>query len=128
MNYEIKVEDSPYLDIINFNRVCPYCKSNLIGNTIGNTNTISQSHEYFYFRCPQKCINVMYDRFDFDWINIKIQLAPYRTITIDKRFGKNIKFWLDDYKIKPIEFPLFDVFSYSLSDLEKKLNQYLVYC
>ena len=109
-------------DIVN-NRKCPFCDSDI---TKDNTGANYYDHCYDHCYCPNKCIKVMYEKNNGRWLLIRI-FMPEISIETDIRHDDAVLRCSGFGPNQGITFPLFDVFSYSLPDLQNKMKTYLLF-
>ena len=103
-------------DILN-NKKCFYCGAEM-----------NESSRY-YLRCPSEHMNVWYDDFWY-WEGFRIYFADNTSIRVyrsDDMVEAHSAPPLQPYNSITIDIPLFNVFNYSLAELEKKIKTYILF-
>lgn len=101
------------------NKICPYCKSASMQITEKN----------FSYECLNSCLIIYLDWNQEEWYQFSIYLNssyPYTCLSVSKsQFYLGIALYIKNGKT--IYLPHFNVFDYSISELNQKIKQYLVF-
>lgn len=105
-------------------KICPYCKCDYLRYS----STYSSS-----CKCLNSCLVIYYSNFNFNYMSIRewseiiifLNSSASKALILNKGdFDLGIKYCNSGQRIY---FPHFNIFDYSIQDLKKKIESYLVF-